>query len=274
MSADKSSDLGTRTLTGVLFAAVMLGGLWWNPLSAWILFLLIAIFGTAEFARIFSGRESRPQPLLYSTLSAALYIVLTLPVLFPWLDEESAMLCVPIIFLPFVIELYSPHERPFERIGMGLLGILYVTVPCICFIRMGYDVTGVLYKNIWIGSILLIWANDTFAYLIGRVIGKHPLFPSVSPKKTWEGSIGGIICTLGLSYGFSYWFPELSLTKWLGLGLIFTVFCIWGDLIESRLKRSLNIKDTGTLLPGHGGILDRFDALFFAAPFAWAWLGM
>ena len=123
-------------------------------------------------------------------------------------------------------------------------------------------------SNTVFGLLLLTWINDTAAYLVGSQIGKHKLFPRISPKKTWEGSIGGGVFTLILAGVLGYIFEEQSVVQWLILGVIVVIFGSIGDLIESMLKRSYNIKDSGTILPGHGGLLDRFDAFIFLVPFA------
>jgi phosphatidate cytidylyltransferase len=123
-----------------------------------------------------------------------------------------------------------------------------------------------------IGMFLLIWTNDTFAYLSGRFFGRTKLFERISPKKTWEGTIGGIFFTIGVAYLISLWCNDYSLSFWIIAALIIAPCSIFGDLLESLFKRSLNIKDSGNILPGHGGILDRFDAALFAIPFFYCWV--
>ncbi|MEO0775984.1 MAG: phosphatidate cytidylyltransferase, partial [Bacteroidota bacterium] len=126
--------------------------------------------------------------------------------------------------------------------------------------------------NTVFGLLLLTWSNDTAAYLVGSRIGKTPLFPRISPKKTWEGSLGGVVITFLIAFLISQWFREHSTKQWLVLAGIVAIFGSTGDLVESMLKRSENIKDSGNLLPGHGGVLDRFDAFIFLLPFATAYL--
>lgn len=118
----------------------------------------------------------------------------------------------------------------------------------------------------------MLWTNDTGAYLAGRFFGKHKLFERISPKKTWEGSIGGGILTIGVAFILSVYFTNLDQTNWIVLAILVAVFGGLGDLVESMLKRSLNIKDSGNLLPGHGGILDRFDGLLLSIPFIYSYL--
>ena len=138
-------------------------------------------------------------------------------------------------------------------------------------ILIGFN-NGKFSPNIVFGLLALTWMNDTGAYLVGSQIGKHKLFPRISPKKTWEGSTGGVVFTFVLAYILSLLFDDLRLVDWMFLAAIVGTFGSIGDLIESMLKRSLKIKDSGNLLPGHGGILDRFDAFIFLLPFAAAYL--
>jgi phosphatidate cytidylyltransferase len=125
-----------------------------------------------------------------------------------------------------------------------------------------------------IGYLGILWLNDTGAYFTGSLIGKHKLFERISPKKTWEGSIGGAVLAIATAYLASILFPQFSAWKWIGIGILTVIFGTLGDLVESALKRSLNIKDSGTILPGHGGILDRFDAVLVSVPFVFVFLSL
>jgi phosphatidate cytidylyltransferase len=124
-------------------------------------------------------------------------------------------------------------------------------------------------KSLIVGIFLLIWINDSFAYLVGKSIGRTKLFPSVSPKKTWEGTIGGLVFTMGAAYMMAKYEPILNSLEWLVMATVIVIAGSFGDLVESKLKRSAGVKDSGAILPGHGGMLDRLDSLIFAAPFAY-----
>jgi phosphatidate cytidylyltransferase len=134
--------------------------------------------------------------------------------------------------------------------------------------------SGPQHYGIVLGFFLLIWLNDTGAYFIGSLIGKHKLFERISPGKTWEGSAGGTLFALLTAWGLSYIFPQIDRTHWLILAIITVVTGTLGDLVESMLKRSLGIKDSGNILPGHGGMLDRFDAVLLSAPFVFVYLAL
>ena len=119
---------------------------------------------------------------------------------------------------------------------------------------------------------MLILASDSGAYLAGTAFGKHKLFERISPKKSWEGAIGGLLFSMAFAVGFSYYLDFLSVWEWVGLSLITVIAGVYGDLVESLLKRSVGAKDSGTLLPGHGGVLDRLDSIVLATPFAYVYL--
>lgn len=162
------------------------------------------------------------------------------------------------------------------NIAYTLLGIFYVTIPFAMLYHLGF------YKNhefgqeysyqLILGFFFILWMNDTGAYLAGKYLGKHKLFERISPNKTWEGSLGGGIFSIGLAIIIAQYFTHINLTDWIIISLIIVIFGGIGDLVESMLKRSLNIKDSGKLLPGHGGILDRFDGLLISSPFVYCYL--
>lgn len=183
----------------------------------------------------------------------------------------TAILFFPFIFLAFLYELFVHSEKPFQNVGFIVLGMVYIGAPFALLDFIAFE-NGDFSAIVVFGLLLLTWMNDTGAYLAGSQFGKTPLFPSVSPKKTWEGTIGGIVTTFLVAWGFCAFTGHLRLVDWMVLALIVSVFGSLGDLVESMLKRSVGVKDSGTLLPGHGGVLDRFDAFIFLLPFAAAYL--
>ncbi|NJL77477.1 MAG: phosphatidate cytidylyltransferase [Saprospiraceae bacterium] len=174
-------------------------------------------------------------------------------------------------FMLFTSELYAQSEVPFRNVGMVLLGAIYVGLPFVLLNLIAYESGTYDYRTV-LGLTLLTWTNDTAAYILGKRFGKTPLMPKISPKKTWEGSVGGAFFTFLSAWGLSELFSNLLLFDWLVLGVLVVVFGSYGDLVESMLKRSYNIKDSGKLLPGHGGVLDRFDAFIYMLPFAATYL--
>jgi phosphatidate cytidylyltransferase len=183
-------------------------------------------------------------------------------------------------FVLLVFELFTRTDKPFQNVGLSLLGIFYLVLPFIfampqlsssrVYSFQGYG--NYFTPNIVAGLLFLTWANDSFAYLIGSRIGKRKLFERISPKKTWEGTIGGGLACMLTSLGVHHYLGVLSLWDWLAVALIVAIFGTIGDLVESMLKRSLGVKDSGHIMPGHGGFLDRFDAFIFAMPFVYLFL--
>jgi phosphatidate cytidylyltransferase len=170
------------------------------------------------------------------------------------------------VFVFMILELFADSKTPFQNIGINIAGFYYLAVPVSMLNFIVFD--GAVFNPMpLIGIILLIWANDAFAYLVGTAIGRHKMFPRISPGKTWEGTLGGIAGNFIVAFLIFTVFNLYTLRDWLMIAAIVSIFATLGDLVESMLKRSLKIKDTGTLFPGHGGMLDRFDAFFFAIPF-------
>lgn len=246
--------------------------------SLWILFGIINVICLAEYHRVAAALTgNKPQNLSNTLISAyvigtCFYLNITM-VFLNWLDITWLALAMVWPFLYFIQAIFSHSESPITRLGSNILGLLWITLPCALFVPIS------LLSNTYepyhlLGVILMIWASDSFAYIFGSLFGKTPLHPRISPKKTWEGILGGLISCLIIAVIFSRLLPDWSLFKWMGLASIAVVIGTTGDLVESLLKRSVNIKDTGTFLPGHGGFLDRFDALLFSTPFIFAFLAI
>ncbi len=219
----------TRTLTAILFAAVMLTGLLWNIWSFLILFTIIHFGCWYEFVKLMKKING----------------------------NQYLMYC--------------------------LLGLLYITLPILMMITIGIEwristvqnINEILYHQLIPCSIVFsIWINDTMAYIVGSLIGKTP-FSKISPKKTWEGTIGGAILCIGVIALLGYYIPiakVVPVKDWIAIASICAVFGTAGDLLESKLKRMADVKDSGSFMPGHGGFLDRFDSLLIAVPFVWLYV--
>jgi phosphatidate cytidylyltransferase len=263
------SNIVIRTLTGIIIVVSILGSILLGKFFFGALFLLFTILGTFEFFQMLEKSEIIAQKYFGTVLASVLYSLLFLVAI----KTISAMYLVVIVLLVFVIpvrELYrTDSDKPLANISATLFGIVYVAIPFGLMNFMFY------YGNpkfetfhLLLAFFVILWTADTFAYLVGSKIGKNRLFERISPKKSWEGSIGGAIAALIAGSIFSIWFNEMSLALWLGYALVIVVSGTYGDLVESMFKRSLDIKDSGNILPGHGGILDRFDAVFLSVPAA------
>jgi phosphatidate cytidylyltransferase len=172
----------------------------------------------------------------------------------------------------FTSELYRKSSHPFTNIAFTILSLAFTIVPFLFFLKIAFFVHSTYSWHIVLGLFCILWTSDIGAYIAGKSFGKNKLFPSVSPGKTWEGAIGGAILALAVSYLIATYWTELTIVQWLGTSLIVIVFGMYGDLVESSLKRSINIKDSGTMIPGHGGFLDRFDGLYLSLPVVYTYL--
>lgn len=262
----------TRAITGVLFVVVLVVAV---LVSAWtfaLLFLIISLLSLQEFYRIVRTEEVKPNLFGGMALGAGLLLTFMLPRLMEADFNFFYIFCVPLMTLIFWLELFRKEEKPFSNIAFTFLGVLFAVVPFIFFHELAY-LSGSGYQYHYpLGFLIMLWASDTGAYLAGRSFGKTKLFERHSPKKTWEGTIGGLVISGIAAFILSGSFPEVETWRWLISSLIVVAFGTYGDLTESMLKRSYNIKDSGTILPGHGGFLDRFDGLLIAAPLVYLFL--
>ena len=270
----------TRILTAIVFVAVMLGGLYGGRYPFVALFTLITALCLWEFIGMCLVAQNPTNIRHYKvagTIMGILPVVIVgiyklgIPV-DPFLFlKKATILSIPFVFLIFIRELFAKTKEPFTNIAHLFLGMVYIGLPISMLLLIGIDGKN-YYPNTVFGILLLTWANDSGAYFIGSQIGKKPLFPRISPKKTWEGSLGGAVTTMIAGFLLSLVFTEQTTTTWLVMAGLTVIVGSIGDLIESMLKRSKNVKDSGALLPGHGGFLDRFDAFIFVLPFVAAYL--
>lgn len=269
------SNFKERLLTGILFVIVLLGSIYQSELASSILFFVIILLCQREFYSFFKTSEIKPQSLV-GILSGLGFFLASVVAFQANLSFNTLFLIVPLVFIVFVFELFRNRKEPIANIGYTILGIIYVAVPFTLLHQISYYSDyqfGKTYNyEILIGYFFILWANDTGAYLVGRKFGKTKLFERISPKKTWEGSVGGIFFGLLLGYVNSQIFEGLDTLTWMILALIVVTFGSLGDLVESLFKRSLGIKDSGKILPGHGGVLDRFDGIFISAPMVYTFL--
>lgn len=259
-----------RTLTGAVFVGVILASVWWGPVPFQLLFLLVTILSLAEFYRLNTSQQCEPLNNGGIAIGSAVYILLSFTAS-GHIPAKYLSLSVPLISLIFFIELYRKKALPFHNIAMTLTGVFYTAVPLALLTDFAHSDNG-YDRALLMGYFVILWSSDSFAYVHGSLFGRNRLFERISPKKSWEGSILGGISTLAVAWGFSIFNPGIPLIVWLILAIIICITGTMGDLAESLMKRSLGVKDSGTILPGHGGILDRFDALFLSVPFVWAFM--
>lgn len=261
------SNFWQRALTGALFVIVLVSAILYNVWSFITLFTLVAAGATLEFYTLFESTD--PQVKLNKTLGVLITVGLTF-LLFVYAQGGSygliLTILIPLLASIPIIELFKQSDRPFQNISYTLLGPIYAGFPFALLSFLAFYQSAVYNAHFILAFFLLLWTNDTGAYLCGKALGRHKLFERISPKKTWEGFIGGVLLTGALGIYLSFLYPEISFVDGLVMALIISVFGTLGDLIESMLKRSLNVKDSGSVLPGHGGLLDRFDGLLLSVP--------
>ena len=270
-----------RTIFGIMFAVVVLGCLFMGGMFAAIMLAAVVMIGSTEIANLYSKGSENPLKNVVQTLSIMLYVFLAVFAESPDTMEGSIFIA-PIFFnIPLLIALFSKKHDYIKVVGATWLSMIFVAFPC-GIMMMFYNEYFIGTDKGWlllIFSIILIWVNDIFAYLTGVSIGRHKLFERISPKKTIEGSIGGAVFTMLFAYLLNrfvlnvYFFDNyLSELQVIVLALGVVVFGTLGDLTESMMKRHAGVKDSSNLIPGHGGILDRFDATFMAIPFVFIYL--
>lgn len=261
-----------RALTGIAIVAVQVLCTYLSPISLAALFLLLTALAVNEFLGLLikKGGIRIGRPLI---VAGSCYLFFAV-----WLNclTEASLLALFLPYLLFIIfccvrELYNDDGNPIVNLGAIMLSQLYVALPLSlinllafsdCYL---YDCS-IKYYVFPLAMYVFLWLNDTGAYLCGSLLGKHKLFPRISPKKSWEGSIGGTIVAMASAVAVAHFFPVLNVWQWVGMALVVVVAGTYGDLTESMIKRSLDVKDSGRMLPGHGGILDRLDSMLFAIP--------
>ena len=271
-----------RTITGVLFVAVVVCS-FLRPQTMVLLFALITGLTIWEFTGLVNDRENVTVNRLISTV-AGVYFFFAVAGFSSDLTPSAVFIpyLVSIIYL-MVAELYLKNEDPIHDWAYTMMAQLYIALPFSLLNTLAFHLTPqglVTYDAVLPLSVFVfLWMNDTGAYLCGSLLGKHKLFPRISPGKSWEGSIGGGILVIAIAVLVWYLTEQyqlnqlgLSALEWAGLGLTVVIFGTWGDLVESLFKRTLGIKDSGNILPGHGGMLDRFDSSLLAIPAAVVYL--
>ncbi|NIJ46001.1 phosphatidate cytidylyltransferase [Wenyingzhuangia heitensis] len=268
-----------RACSGIVFVAILIGATLYSSISFYLLFFFFMIVAIFEFQKLSNYKT----PFFY-VLGTFTFLLSTggLKILKNYFpinnlfsnDITNATFIYVLLFFAFLILLFKKQQNnPFTDLGIIFLTFLYAIIPFTIILAIPFcNETNTYQGSTFLGCIILIWSTDTFAYLTGKAIGKHKLYQKISPNKTIEGSLGGLIFTLITATVLAQYFTQYSLSEWLGLSIVISIFGGLGDLVESMFKRAANIKDSGNLIPGHGGVLDRFDSLLFASPFIYFYL--
>jgi phosphatidate cytidylyltransferase len=253
-----------RTLSGFFFVVIIIGSILWNPYSFALVFALLSGWSVVEFHKITNQQHDVQAMAFFSGIGAVLLFLISFFYASGDITYPGFSIYGMYVVIMLVIELYRKKQNPVHNWAYFLLGQVIIALP---FSLLSFILFVESYNPlILIAVFATIWVNDTGAYLVGITFGKHRLFKRVSPKKSWEGFFGGALAALGSGYIFSLFIPEINLFHWLIFSEIVVVFGTFGDLLESLLKRTVNVKDSGDVIPGHGGLLDRFDSMLLAAP--------
>ena len=267
-------DIYTRTLTGIVFLLVVLGALIFDPLAFFIVFAAFNFIGLKEFAKLTGYSENRKPGIEYYLFGVIIYLIIGLSGL-GYIDIRNTAIIFVIFFLQIAIELFRKPDPSWKYIATNITGFIYISLPFGLLNSLYF--TGAITEphfGIILGVFMILWSSDIFAYLTGSMFGKHRLFERISPKKSWEGSIGGLVFALIAAYVISLFIDRLTLSQWLIMTVIIVISGTIGDLAESLLKRNAGVKDSGNIFPGHGGVLDRFDALLFVTPMVFVYLNL
>lgn len=271
MMNPKIKDILIRAASGVVILAVMLTAILWSVWSFAALLLVITAGVTWEHLRLSEHCGAQPQKVM--AMGLALLVVAPFALMYndSYQVTDAVMLVFAMMFVVMIammlilfVELFRQRETPIQNVGATILPALQVAMPMAMLALL--PAMGVGY-NAWrvVAFFSIIWANDVFAFLVGITLGRHRLCERISPKKSWEGFIGGIVAAMGVALLAAHLLGE-NMTVWAGLGAIAALTAVAGDLVESMFKRAAGVKDSGAIMPGHGGWFDRFDAVLMSAP--------
>ena len=275
---DKMKNFITRAITGVLFVAIMVAG-FMQPLTMILLFALITGLALWEYTGLVNQVENVAVNRFISTVAGVYFFIAVAGISSGYIQTNAVFVpyLLTVVYL-FISELYARNTNAINDWAYTMLGQMYIALPLaminVLAFRQSSDGLSTYNFLLPLSVFVFLWINDTGAYCTGSLIGRHKLFPRISPGKTWEGSVGGGLLVVAVAAVIGYWdnrlmgMAGLSVAAWMGLGLVIVVFGTWGDLVESLFKRTLGVKDSGRMLPGHGGMLDRFDSSLMAIPAA------
>ena len=262
-----------RTVSGIVFLIIVIGSILLHPVAFLMVFGGFTFIGLKEYFMLTKVNAGKMLQYIYVLIGLLLYFLIGLIGLAK-IDITFSLLILLLFPIIIAFELYS-KKHDWSRTGSVLTGYFYVAIPfglMNSFFLLNHD--GIYSIYLLLSFFVIVWCNDIFAYLSGSFFGKHKLFERISPKKTWEGFAGGLLFALLSAYLLSLLFKQLDLSfiEWMFFAVIIVITATIGDLSESMLKRNAGVKDSGNLMPGHGGVLDRFDAILFATPFVFIYI--
>jgi phosphatidate cytidylyltransferase len=277
------NNLVRRTLTGAWIVIFTLGGFWLHPISFFLTGLVILVGTQYEYYLMIRNTGVIPQMIPGIITGAAAYVLATL-VAAGFLQMKFFLILIPMMLVIMVSELYRKQDKPFDSLAHTLFSVIYTALPFSLFPFSAFSHSGLrsilpheeitFSPGIVVGFFILLWVNDSFAYLAGTSFGRHRLMERISPKKSWEGFFGGLIVSAIAAWLLSGWLGVINKYEWIIVSVIISISGTYGDLIESMLKRSIGVKDSGTIMPGHGGFLDRFDSTVISFPLVYLFISL
>ena len=285
--SDKLKNFIIRTLSGAVLLLVILGAMWVGYYGYLTLLLFITVAGTWEFYSLAKAKGYEPQRSLGVAMATLFYVaaamisIMAVDGVKQFADNDTitmwvavlAIVTISLVAVVFVAEIFRNRTTPIANISTTIAGVGYVALPMALMTVMPMLIGG---NGDWraiyfLFYLFLVWGNDVFAYLAGVTMGRHKMCERLSPKKSWEGFVGGVLGSLAVgAVGAAV--LDKSYVVWMGLALIVSLSSVVGDLVESMFKRDAGVKDSGNIIPGHGGILDRFDAFIISVPFAFVYI--
>ncbi len=260
----------TRAITGFIFVLVMLASLLTGAYIFTAFYIFLSLVCLMEFFTLVKATGLRPHRMI-GYVAALIIFASVAGSRFIEFESKWLLINIPLFFFIFIRELFKKSTLPFSNIAYTFLGLIYAVVPFIFFFCLSF-ISGIYNPHLSLGFFLMLWGNDTGAYLVGMKFGRTRLFERHSPKKTWEGFFGGVFTSIIVSQLLAFFFKDYGNLHWMMMAVIISCFGTLGDLVESMFKRSIEIKDSGKILPGHGGLLDRFDGLLLSAPVVFVYL--
>lgn len=264
------NDLLKRTLTGGVYVASVLAAICFNPIISSIYFGIIGLIALSEFYNITNKHYQKLSTIPAYFAAISLYTTVAL-YSFNIDCKIPLLISVALFVVIFIAALYQKSEEPFTSIAYTICGLIYIILP-ISTTNLIIQYNSEFQPLLLLSVFILAWCNDSFAYLTGVKFGKHRLFERHSPKKSWEGFVGGFLFTIIAGIVISKFSNIFAIWHWIVISIIVSSVGTLGDLVESMFKRQMGVKDSGKILPGHGGILDRFDILFIVLPIVWVYL--
>lgn len=268
---DKYNNLTQRIVAALIGVAIILAAIIYSQWTYFAVFFVLCMLTQLEFYKLV-GLDGKIPLKFWGTITGLSIYTITFLVRAEHIDARIYFAIAPIAATVYFVKLYNKSDdKPFTNIAFTFLGIIYVAVP-FSLLHIAVFYNGGYSFQIILGALFILWASDTGAYFAGVKFGRTKLFERISPKKTWEGALGGTLLAFGFAALMAHNFNEIADWQWMCIAGIIVIAGTYGDLVESLFKRSISIKDSGSIIPGHGGFLDRFDGLLLSAPFISAFL--